>query len=325
MPAESGRKVAVGIGRETTRGTAVAPSYWPKHLELDFNQKSEKAWNESGVGVLDKYNSSDVVKDIASGSLGGKVSDRSFPLILAAACGQVPTSVQQGLTGIYDHTFAQSQANSSLALTLALKDSNRDDRYPLAMLSSLEISVAVGDWVKFTADFIAKKATPAAGNTVAYVAENEFKAKHVTIKLASTVAGLGAAAAIPVKEASLTIDRAVEDYMVVGSNDPYDIHAKEVEISGDMTLLYTDNTYRDLDFSNGYQALQLTLENTDVDLGGGVRPKIVLTFPRVSLKDWGLDQSLGNMIEQTAGLQGLYSQTDGYSMAGTATNLVASY
>ena len=49
MPEFSGRKISVGIGKETTRGTAVAPSYWVKHLDIDFQNKIEKIFNESAA------------------------------------------------------------------------------------------------------------------------------------------------------------------------------------------------------------------------------------------------------------------------------------
>ncbi len=324
MPVESGRKIAVGIGRETTRGTAVAPSYWAKHLELDFIQKVEKAYNESSLNVLDKYNAADVMKDWAEGKLGGKITDRSFGLLLAAAAGQPLTSVQRGTSGVYDHTAAQSQSNNSLSLTLALKDLNRDERYALAMLRSLEISAEVGQWAKFAADFLSKKPTAAAGNSVAYVAENEFKAKHLSVKLAANVAGLAGATPIDARMMKVSIDRGVDPYFALGSNDPKDIYAQEVEIKGDFTLLFDSVAHRDAYLNNTNQAMQISLVNSDVTIGA-TNPALVLTFPKVNLSDWGLDQGLSKMVEQTIGFQGLYSQTDGKSWDAVLTNQVAAY
>jgi hypothetical protein len=323
---ESGRKVAVGIGRETTRGTAVAAAYWIKHAELDFRQRAEKANNDSSLNVLDAHNASEIVKDWGEGTISGKITDKSFPLILAAAAGQVPTSADNPDTdaSVKDHTISQSQLNESMSLTVALKDLNRDERFALAMLRSLEISAEAGDWARFSAELVSKKPATAS-NTVAYVAENEFKAKHITVKLAANVAGLGAAPAVALRTFSITINRNVDPYFGLGQDDPTNIYAKEVEVSGEFTALFDSLTHRDNYLGSGYQAMQITLENTDVTIGSAARPKIVLTFPRVSLSDWDVDQGLGNIVEQTVGVKPLYSLSDGYTWSGVATNTVANY
>lgn len=49
MPKISGRKIAVGFGKETTRGTAVAPSLWYPRVDMDFDEKIESVENESSI------------------------------------------------------------------------------------------------------------------------------------------------------------------------------------------------------------------------------------------------------------------------------------
>jgi hypothetical protein len=326
MASFSGRKFSVGFGKETSRGTAVAPAYWAKHLEADFQEKIEKELNESGLGVLDKFNDAEVMKHLAMGKVGGKVTDRTFPLILAAAFGQAPTTSDNADSdaSVKDHTFAQSQSNTPLALTIAIKDGNRDERYPLAMLSTLDIDIEVGQWAKWVADFISKKPA-SASNTVAYVAENEFKAAHASVKLAANVAGLGAATAIPLKSLKLTIDRKVRDYPVVGTVEPHDIFSEELEIKGDFTMLFDSMTHRDSYVNNSFQAMQIALVNDAVTIGAAANPSITLTFERVNLSDWGVDLGLSAMVEQTLGLQALYSESAAKSWSAVVTNTVASY
>lgn len=326
MPAESGRRIAVGIGKETVRGTAVAPTYWLKHLEADFGQKARKEMNESSLNVLDKFSEAEIMEDFGAGKISGKVTDKAFPLLLGAAAGAVPvTTVNADASGtIKDHTITQSQANESLSLTIALKDQQRDERYAMGMLSSLEVAATVGDWVKFNADFFSKKPATIT-NTVAYVAENEFKAKHIVVKVASTVAGLGGAAAVALKDVKFTISRNVNPYYALGSNDPNNIFAQEVEVKGDFTSLFDSITHRDTFINNTYQAMSITMTNTDVVIGTAANPKLVFTFPRVTLSDWGTDQALGSIVEQTLGFQALYSLADGYAWNAVATNAVASY
>lgn len=327
MAAQSGRKIAVGLGLESTRGTAVAPAFWTKHLELDFQQKSDKELNESGLGVLDKYNSASVFKDYAAGKVGGKVGDATIGAWLSLTFGAKPTTTDNADSNpvVKDHTFAQSQSNQPLSATIALKDVNRDERYAFGSLSKLELKVAVGDWVKFSAELMSKKPTASAGNTVAFTAENEFKAKHVTIKTAATVAGLSGATARPLTEFNLSVTRSVKDFVAIGSNDPADFFTQEVEISGDMTQLYEANTDRDLYTGDTKQVVQVTITNSDVVIGAAANPKLVLTFYNVNFTDWNLDQSLGDMTSQTLGFQSLYSLTDAKSWDAVLTNATASY
>ena len=82
-----GRKVAVGIGKETVRGTAVTATYWVRHLSLDFKRKGELAQNESALGVREKVSDSEITKVWAEGKLEGKVNHKSIGLILLGAFG----------------------------------------------------------------------------------------------------------------------------------------------------------------------------------------------------------------------------------------------
>lgn len=324
---EIGRKVAVGLARETTRGTAVAPAYWAKHLSLDFMQKSDKQYNESGMNVLDKFNESEVMKDWGEGKLEGKISDKTFGLILTSAFGAAPTTTTNAdaSTLVKDHTFAQNQTSEGATLTVGLKDTLRDERYALGALDSLDLNIEAGQWAKFTATYKTKKPSASAGNTVVYVAENEFKGKFAVVKLAANVAGLSGASAITLRTLKLSINRNVDPYFALGSNDPNNIINKEVEIKGDFVALFDAVTHRDTFLNNTYQAMSITLTNTDVTIGTAANPKLVLTFPKVSFSNWGVDQGLGNIVEQTLGIQPVYSLTDGYTWSSVLTNLVTSY
>lgn len=325
MPEFSGRKISVGIGKETTRGTAVAPSYWVKHLDIDFQNKIEKIFNESAIGVLDKYSQAEIVKEWAEGKIEGKVTDKTFGLILASLFGAAPSSVQRGATGVYDHTYAQSQSNTGLSLTIARKDANSDKRYALAVLNKLDIECVVGEFIKFTAEYVSKKGT-AVANTVAFVAENESVPKNAVVKLATNVAGITGASAVPVKSFKLSIERSVEPYFAFGSNDPAEIYNQEFEVKGDMVLRYTDTTYETLWSGNTNQAIDLNIINTGVVIGtGSDNPAVRFTLPEASISEWEVDQAKDKIVEQTVGFQGLYNLTAAATLTAVLTNTVTSY
>jgi hypothetical protein len=324
---ESGRKVSYGLGRETTPGTAVAPTYWVKHLEGDFHQRSKKEVNPSSLGVLDNSNGAEVMEDWGEGKIGGKITDRSIVLILAAWFGATPTTTTNpdASTTVKDHTLGQSQSNEPLSLTMALKDANRDERYPMTRLADFEVNIEVGKWAMWSASFMSKKPTSSAGNTVAYVAENEFKAKHVTVKLATALAGLGAASAVNLKSIKITSKSSLAPYYTLGSNDPYNIFASERDITGEFTILFDSITHRDSFLNNNYQAMRIDLVNTDVIIGTAANPRFKIDFARCNFDDWSVDQKLNGMVEQTIKFQAHYSLADGNSATAVVTNLVASY
>lgn len=320
----SGRKISIGLGKESVRGTVVAPTYWLKHLDTDFLNKNEKIFNESAIGVLDKFSQAEVVKEWAEGKIEGKITDRSFGLVLASLFGNAPISVQRGATGVYDHTFAQNQTNTGITLTIARKDGNTAKRFAMATLNKLEIECVVGEFVKFSAEYISKKGATST-ETVAYVAENEFVPKNAIAKMAADVASIGAAAAIPVKSFKISMERSVEPYFAFGSNDPSEIFNQEFEVKGDITLRYTDTTYEDLWVANTNRALDLDIINTGVTIGGSHNPAVKFTMPEVSLSEWEIDQSKDKIVEQTIGFQALYNLTAAATLTARLTNTVVSY
>lgn len=136
-----GRKVAVGIGKETVRGTAVAPAFWVRHLSLDFKKRGEAVQNESALGRREKFSDSEIVREFAEGNLEGKVNSKSIGLILLGAFGTV-NSAANGAG--YDHTFTVDQSNTPQSLTIAKVDGVNSRRHALAMIRSLEINIEAG-------------------------------------------------------------------------------------------------------------------------------------------------------------------------------------
>ena len=324
MPEVSGRKISVGIGKETTRGTAVSPAFWLQQDELSFQKRVKKEAHQGVIGVLDKQSFMDIVQEYADGAIGGNVLDRSFGLILLATLGSISTALKGGESVVYNHTITQNQSNTGQSLTIVRKDANGDLRYALATAKSLEIKMEQGQYVKFTFETVSKKGASAT-STVSYSAENAFTSKHVTVKMASAVAGLGAATAIPVRSFTLKIDRDAEPYFVAGSNDVNEIISTGFQVSGEMVLRYTDTTYEALRDNDTDQAVSFTMANTDVTIGTSSNPTIVLTLPKVTLSEWDLDQSRDNVTEQTIGLTGNYSIADTKQIDAVVTNTTASY
>ena len=316
-----GRKVAVGLGKETTRGTAVAPAFFVRHLSLDFKKKGESTQNESALGVREKFSDSEIVKEWAEGKLEGKVNHKSIGLILLGAFGTVATTTQG--TG-YKHTFTVNQSNTPQSLTVTRKDPQTDRQHALAMIKSLEMTIEAGEYVKFSADIVAKKGTTAT-STVAYVSEYEFTSKDAYVKFADTVAGLGAATNAAIKSAKITLDLGVEPYFEVGSTDPAEIHAGAVEVTGEVVARYSDTSYEDMYYTHSKKAVLMGIKNLAVDLGGGLNPSLEFTLEQARINDYDTSNDLDGIVEQTMGITGEFSTTTAKAVTAVLVNDVASY
>ena len=321
----SGRKVQYGIAKEGTRGVPTTPTFGVPQLTADFQNKSDSVWNDSSFGILNKYSKSEIVKDMAEGKIEGKVTDITFGLLLYAALGNYAVTANADASGnVKNHSFTQSQSNTPQSLTITRKDGNSDKNYPLAMLKTLEITVVTGEFVKYTAEFISKKGVTGT-DTIVYTLENEFKAKYAVAKMAVFIAALGAASAIPMKSMKLKIDRKINPYFVFGSNDPSEIFVEEFTTTGEFVLRYSDQTYENLYFANGVQALQLDLKNSDVVIGTSANPELTLTLPKADLSSWKTDMNKDNIVEQTVGFIGLWDFATGAELTALLINLYAAY
>lgn len=319
--AYSGRKIKVGVGRETTRGTAVAAQYWLRWETFDFFDTASTIYNQSALGVLDKYSQAEIVEAWSEGTLAGKITDQGIGEILWATLGSHSAALHATETTVWDHTFSESQANQAQTLTIIRVDPNQSLQYANSMVKSFELDVKAGDYVRHNTSFMAMPGTTATA-TPAYVAENEFKAKYTVVKMATTVAGLTSATAIPLNNFKLTINKDVANYWIVGQNNPEDIFAQTTEVTGEFQLLYTDSTYFTPRFANTVEAIQVTITNTDVTIGTSANPTLQITLPQCYLSTFKADNSIDGMVQQTVSFTGTYSLSTGYAVQAILTNTV---
>ena len=77
-----GRKFSIGLGKETTRGTAVTSAYFIPKMELSIDDKVNVINDDSSIGVIEDAITSDITGKYSEGSISGRVYDKSFGLIL---------------------------------------------------------------------------------------------------------------------------------------------------------------------------------------------------------------------------------------------------
>jgi len=319
-----GRQIDVGIGKESVRGTPVAPSFWLPAIGKDMEDTFELAKDEAARGVIETDEDAQVIKRMSEGDIEGLVRDKSIGLLFLNLFGSVVTTPNSPEAGVHTHDFSVAQSVQHPSLTVALKHANENVRFALSMLSAFEMSVELGDFVKYTASFMGKKGA-SGSDTVSYTTENEFVAQHATVKFATNLAGLAAAVATKVKSVTLSFEKNVETDDVVGSNEPNDILNKEFRVSGTVELLYTDTAFKALAVAGTQQAMRLTLLNTAVTIGASSNPKIEIDLAKAKFEEWSRDSGANDLIRQTLTFEAYYSVTDAKMITGKLINTQASY
>ena len=323
MATQIGRLINVGLARETQRGTAQASAtFWIPKVDFDFNPRADYAINESGLGVIDGRSDAKVVEKVGEGSFGGIVYDKNFGLLLAACLGTWSTS--EVSDSAYTHSFTRLNSNQHPALTIFHKDQSVDEEYALGMLNQLTLNCVLKDYIKYSAGFMSKVGADTSSSP-SYTAENPFLATHVTVKFADTIAALGTASATSVRAVNLTINKNVEDWQNLGSDEPADIVNKALTVTGDLELLFDDSTIRGYVLNGDKKACLITIDNTDVLLGTASTPKLEITLAPMSFRDWGRGTGQDDVVTQTVAFDGNFSLSDTRTLSVTLRNTQTSY
>lgn len=322
-----GRKLNIGLGKESSRGTAVAASYWYPKTDFAVESKIDTVVNDASLGIIEDASTQEVSKKWAQATLGGLVSDTRFGLILMAALGTDTKTTTAGETTVYDHTFSVLESAQHPSLTLVVSEPNASGssslNYTNAMLTSLEIDFAVGQWATFKAGFDASIGATAS-STPSFSAENHFNPQYCTVKLASSLSGLSGATAINIRSAKITINKNVEDDPTIGSLTPADRYNKQFVIEGEMVLVYNDRTYIDTDMlGDAATAIRLSAINTGVTIGSTSHPTLQIDLAKCKITEVARTNKNNDVMLQTIKFKAFYSTGDSQMISVLYRNTVS--
>lgn len=305
-----GRRGAVGLAKESSRGTPVAPTIWIGRNTFSHNDRTETVREEEGLGRIEDSDATFVTNKFGQGDIEGDLEDVGLGLILTSLLGASPTTTG-GPT--YSHAYALSNTNQHQSLTIGFQEPNVTKLFPLSVIDSLEITVEPNGKVEYTASFMSRVGKTWATLTPSFTGiGNKFLHQHLRFKLASTIAGLSGASELSLKGLTLTISANTVKDDVLGTVSPEDILNQQYSVEGELTLNNEDQTYRNYMLDGTYRSMEIKLERAS-------NSSLTLQLPRVDFTEWEPDYTLNEIAKQTVQFKGNYDAANALAVISTCT------
>ena len=304
------RRVEVGIAKEGTRGTPVAPTYWMPKTSFTFDNKITQARSGESFGSIAQVLTAFVAERWAEGDLEGEIRDKSLGLLLLALFGDDSTCSSAAFNGAYKHTYTLLNTNQHKSLSIGYVDPIGQLMFALAMINTFTITVSPGEIVTFAANLLSKASSEWGGMSSSYVHENRFTSKDLQVYVAPTTAGLATLAnKVVLKELTLTVEKNIERDAVLGSLDQEDNLNKQINITGTMTLNYEDRTMRDRMLDGNIHAMRIELINHEHTIGT-TYPAFRIDLQKVIFDTWENDGGLDDIAQQSINFTAYYDMNN---------------
>ncbi|KKN17876.1 hypothetical protein LCGC14_0961350 [marine sediment metagenome] len=299
-----GRLVEIGIAKESPRGTfGGSISYWLKKTGMTFDNKSNLVKSGESAGNIAGVTTGLVTEQWAEGEIEGEINDKSFGLILLAAFGSESSAA---FNGARKHTYSLLNTNEHPSLSIAQKDEDDDILFRRAMINSLTINVRLDEIVSFNANIMSHASEDYAAFTPDYVSENKFIPRHLSVKVASSPAGLDGASETRLKELTLNIEKNLTRDNVLGSVEAVDIQNTMFNISGTIVLTQENKTFRNNALNGAVKALRIDLVNSGRTIGT-TNPAFRIDLDKVIFEEWEVDKTNDEIVTQTLNFTAYFS------------------
>lgn len=318
-----GRQIEVGVAVEDTRGTSPSSAEkYIKNVTATIVERAEKVVDDATRGRLEDSDDARIVKKMIEGELEGIVHADAIGYLFYNLYGAASSANVAG--SVYDHDFTLQQSIQHASLSIFAKDGSIQNRvFSNGMVSTLELTATVDDYLRFTAAFMAKSGA-ASTDTPSYDTEYDFIARDIVVKIADSEAGLSGASAIPVKDLSVTFDQGAITDHVFGSYDPDDIYNAKMTIEGQFTLNFAATTYKDLYLADTAKYMSITITGA-ANIGGGNNPTITIILNKVKFMDWNRSGGNDELVTEPISFKAFYNASDSEQSTVSLRNLTSEY
>jgi hypothetical protein len=288
----------VGIARETTYGTAVAPAaryeVTSENLKLDIERVESKAL---GKRYLTAWAPG---KRNVEGDIELEIPSAGFGRWLRAATGAAPsTTTDSPVAGLNTHLFSGESnigaSNESLTVEIQRTDVARQDHrfiYEGMSITEFELSAAVGEFAmaKFTMIGEDMSVTAASAQSASYATSTPLVFTGATVTVGSTTRS--------VKEMSFKTNQGLADdrYFLGTNKRSLPVEAKTREAEGTLKIEWTALTDWNRYLASNSVAIVATFE-TQAALTGSTKGSIEVSIPYARIDGEQPVSSDGGIIE----------------------------
>ena len=320
-----GRQVEIGIALETTPGTAVVPTTYPKWMSYSMNPEVEKFGLKSSRGVRGETSDSMIKKSYGNLQV---VADPVISMYLwYFALGTKVTATHAGETTVFDHTLSVQNSNASMK-TFTLTSSEGGvvvERYPNCMINSLNFECD-NDFAKYTVDMIGQAPASTGAPTPAYVEETLLAYPGMTIKFGTSLSNAAAASATPLRDFKINVNNnlQVDEAFLSGANTMISggLLPGPIKVTGSYSLHFSDTVELAKYKANTKNAAIVTL--TGANVGVVPTPEVVkISLARLQLNKAPKVFNLDGLVILQQEFEVEYSGTEGKQIEVLVTNINA--
>lgn len=317
-----GKQIQVGIAQESTRGTAkTSANFWLPVDDWSIEERFANAIDAQTYGVVEDNVSQTRVKNWAEMEIRMPVTATTAAVLFHSLFGTCTSVLHSAESVVWDNTCNVLQGVQHKSLTVFVHDpiptasgATADYTHANSVVNKVDLDYSLGNFVMMTAS-----ARGIAGSAAAVVfvpsqtVETRFVPQYMTFKVASTYAGLGAASAIKIKSAQISIDTNGEDDDVLGQTSPRDFLNKEFSIEGTIEAIWQNETdFKSSALANTSKAMRIDLVNSDVTIGSATNPQFRLDLAKVFFTEFSKPIKIKEVVYQTVKFKAAYSVSDAF-------------
>lgn len=315
--AHIGRRQSFGIGIESTPGTPGTLDAYVPFEAAKLRPMTENEKDPSGLGTINGISDAYAVRKFSELEASGIAYSVSFGYLLLLALGTVadPELLE---TGVYKHAFSLKNDNDHPSATVYQDGPVQDLQSTYHMLQSATVTLEVGNPVRYELATMGRGVTDTTGLSGTYSAEEAFLVSRAYVKFADDVAGLAAAAKVPVQTASFTFEKNLEPIYATatGATEALEfasLHNQDFACSGEFEMVYSSDDFRDMAANLQKKAVEITVEGRSL-IGATEYASFTFRAHSVVLEEWEAGDAASEIVRQTFGFAAMYKLSEGKSV-----------
>lgn len=314
-----GKEIEFAVANEVVRGTAeTTATKNVRKVECNIIPQTEIVEDDTTSSGLEDGEGLSITKKFTEGDVSSIVHADSFGYFLNNLYGTVVTTAEGDA---FKHEYSLLQNIEHPTLTLFIKDGAiQQSKVANGVLTNLEITASVEDYVRYTASFMGKEAVDDTSTLPTATKEYDFVGKDVTIKVADTLEGLAGASALDIENITLTWNPNVQTAYFLGSYSPAKINNGAFRIEGSFTKHFVDETFKGMKEGNTSKFMQIEIKSS-VAIDTGVYPTLTIIMDRVMVTDWSRTSAGNEYVKENVSFRAFKNSDTGNQSVVELTNL----